>query len=214
MSSIEDNLEPGEEILHTLRTSPAVFLSPFFFFTVSIIILIISLELAAKYNEYQATLGAVLFCLSGLIFVFSILGAISAAVMRDAAHARTHLFQDAEGWKRRGLVDVVYPMDYEPDAARFQGWARQWVKACGRESVVVGIGVHLLADPAAVTEQVRLLRTAPAAVRPAGWSFFAYSEIFRTPVEPAPDAATLARKASLRKLVLALNRPELISAGK
>ena len=138
---------------------------------------------------------------------------ISLAAIRDAAHARSHLFQDAEGWKRAGLIDEVFPMDYEADLGRFREWARSWVRSCGGDSTVVGIGAHLLAEPADLLDQVRALRSAPPGERPAGYALFAYGELFTSPATDERDAASVARRSRLRALVLSLNRPAPVEAS-
>lgn len=80
MSYIQDNLLPDEKILIKSKITPAVFLSPFLVFIFSLFLLGISLNLASKYDEYEATLGAILFCLTGIIFISSLLGAIIAGI--------------------------------------------------------------------------------------------------------------------------------------
>ncbi len=140
---------------------------------------------------------------------------LSVAAIRDGARARKRLFQDAEGWKRRGWIDDVYPMNYETDAARFEDYSREWVKACGGDSVVMGIGVHLLDGARGVLEQVRVLRGAAAGERPAGYCLFACSEFLPTASpESRRDAEGLARMAQLRALLAALNRTAERAGGK
>jgi uncharacterized lipoprotein YddW (UPF0748 family) len=132
---------------------------------------------------------------------------LSMAAIRDAARARESLCQDAEAWKRRGWVDDVYPMNYDPDMGKFGECSRRWVKACGGESVVIGIGVHLLDGVGGLREQIRILRGEAAAERPAGYCLFAVAEFFNTPSpESRTDPESQARKAQLRALLVALNR--------
>ncbi|MHC1782512.1 MAG: PH domain-containing protein [Anaerolineaceae bacterium] len=79
MSYIKDRLQPGEEIHHTVRISPAVFLSPFFFFFLSLVAVIISVEQARIYTENAAALAVLFFLLAVFLFSGSILGALLAA---------------------------------------------------------------------------------------------------------------------------------------
>jgi uncharacterized lipoprotein YddW (UPF0748 family) len=132
---------------------------------------------------------------------------LSMAAIRDGARAQ-RLYQDAEEWKRRGWIDEVCPMNYDPDMRKFGDCSRQWVKACGGESVVMGIGVHLLDGAQGLREQVRILRGEPAGSRPAGYCLFAGAEFFNTPSpESRNDPASQARKAQLRALLKAINSP-------
>ena len=132
---------------------------------------------------------------------------LSMAAIRDGARAQ-RLYQDAEAWKRRGWVDEVYPMNYDPDMGKFAECSRRWVKACGGDSVIVGIGVHLLDGAPGLREQVRILRAEPAGGRAAGYCLFAVAEFFNTPSpESRNDPPSQARKTQLRALLQALNRP-------
>jgi uncharacterized membrane protein YdbT with pleckstrin-like domain len=79
MSYVKDRLQPGEEILHSARISPAVFLSPVFYFILSLASLIVSVEQAAIHDEYAAALAVLCFILAVFLFAGSILGAILAA---------------------------------------------------------------------------------------------------------------------------------------
>jgi uncharacterized lipoprotein YddW (UPF0748 family) len=109
---------------------------------------------------------------------------ISLAAIRDREHARAHLFQDAEGWVKKGWVDQVYPMLYERESERFAARAREWIGALGGARVVLGIGVHLLPGAPAVDEQVRLARAAEGAERASGYCLFSYGEFFSPPPKP------------------------------
>ncbi len=131
---------------------------------------------------------------------------ISLAAIRDVARARTHLFQDAAGWARKRWIDEVYPMNYSPSAERFWRSSRNWVEDCAGAPVVVGIGVHLLDGPAAVREQLRLLRSSAGSAQPAGYALFAYSDFFpsRSPHSRSGEAAR-ARRSQLRDLLRMAN---------
>ena len=67
--------------------------------------------------------------------------ALSAAVYPDRQTA-ARLGQDWPGWVEAGLLDVLCPMNYEHDAARFAARLDEIAAACpaGRVAVVAGIG--------------------------------------------------------------------------
>jgi len=123
---------------------------------------------------------------------------ISLAAIRDREHARSHLFQDAEGWVNRGWVDQVYPMIYERESDRFTALARGWTGDFGGGKVVLGIGVHLLEKTPDVGEQIRLVRTTVAAGRAAGYCLFSYGEFFPAPPKPPPSPPEPQQKSSPR----------------
>jgi uncharacterized lipoprotein YddW (UPF0748 family) len=69
---------------------------------------------------------------------------VSAAVIADRETARNVRFQDWEQWLAWGIVDVVAPMAYTPDDARFQSLVRSARRAAGvRDRVWAGIGAYL-----------------------------------------------------------------------
>ena len=134
---------------------------------------------------------------------------ISVAAIRDFNLARTRLLQDAAGWRKNGWIEEVYPMIYEPTALRFGEFAGDWARLCGGDSVVPGIGVHLLDGGESLRDQIRSIRRMPVAERPAGYCLFAYSEFFpSTSPECRRDAESLARRSAFRLLLRALNRPQ------
>jgi len=98
---------------------------------------------------------------------------ISVAAIRERDRARSRLFQDALAWKRRGWIDDIYPMNYVTDPVKFDGTARNWVRACGGSSVIIGVGVHLLRTAPRVHSQIQILRSAPSRQRAAGYCLFA-----------------------------------------
>jgi len=68
---------------------------------------------------------------------------VSAAVFPDARESFTYRFQDWEGWLRRGIVDVVAPMAYNPSDGLFAEAISSAVEVSGPERVWAGVGVHL-----------------------------------------------------------------------
>jgi len=68
---------------------------------------------------------------------------VSAAVFPDPRESFLHRYQDWEGWLRRGIIDVVAPMAYNPSDALFDEAISRAVEIGGSERVWAGVGVHL-----------------------------------------------------------------------
>jgi uncharacterized lipoprotein YddW (UPF0748 family) len=69
---------------------------------------------------------------------------ISAAVIADVDLAYRDRFQDWPAWLEAGLVDVVVPMAYTPNAGRFRSLVRSaTVAARQRRHVWAGIGAYM-----------------------------------------------------------------------
>ena len=68
---------------------------------------------------------------------------VSAAVFPDARESFLHRYQDWEGWLRRGIIDVVAPMAYNPDDGLFEVAISSAAGVVGPERVWAGVGVHL-----------------------------------------------------------------------
>ena len=54
-----------------------------------------------------------------------------------------HQYQDWEGWLRKGIVDVVAPMAYNPNDALFEEAISRAAEIGGSERVWAGVGVYL-----------------------------------------------------------------------
>ena len=68
---------------------------------------------------------------------------VSAAVLPDAQDSFHHRYQDWEGWLRKGIVDVVAPMAYNPDDDLFDQAIRHAAEVGGPERVWAGVGAYL-----------------------------------------------------------------------
>lgn len=69
---------------------------------------------------------------------------VSAAVVPDRLEAYTARFQDWPGWLEAGIVDVVAPMAYTSDDARFRRQIREAVAAAGDpRRVWAGVGTWM-----------------------------------------------------------------------
>ena len=68
---------------------------------------------------------------------------VSAAVFPDAQESFLHRYQDWEGWLRRGIVDVVALMAYNPDDGLFDRAISHAAEVGGPERVWAGVGAYL-----------------------------------------------------------------------
>jgi uncharacterized lipoprotein YddW (UPF0748 family) len=68
---------------------------------------------------------------------------VSAAVLPDAQDSFLHRYQDWEGWLRRGIIDVVAPMAYNPDDGLFDQAISRAAEVAGPERVWAGVGAYL-----------------------------------------------------------------------
>ena len=68
---------------------------------------------------------------------------VSAAVFPDAQESFLHRYQDWEGWLRRGIVDVVAPMAYNPDDGLFDQAISHAAEVAGPERIWAGVGAYL-----------------------------------------------------------------------
>ena len=68
---------------------------------------------------------------------------VSAAVGPDAQESFLRRYQDWEGWLRRGIVDVVAPMAYDPDDGLFDEAISHAAEVAGPERVWAGVGAYL-----------------------------------------------------------------------
>ena len=68
---------------------------------------------------------------------------VSVAVFPDAQESFLRRYQDWEGWLRRGIVDVVAPMAYNPDDGLFAQAISDAAGVAGPERVWAGVGAYL-----------------------------------------------------------------------
>ncbi|AFY41435.1 glycoside hydrolase family 10 protein [Nostoc sp. PCC 7107] len=80
------------------------------------------------------------------------------------------LQQHWEVWARRGDIDVIVPMTYAQDTARFQRLAQPWIASSQLGSTLLVPGIRLLSLPnLAAFDQLQLIRDLPAS----GYALFA-----------------------------------------
>ncbi|MGE4602319.1 MAG: family 10 glycosylhydrolase [Planctomycetota bacterium] len=122
---------------------------------------------------------------------------LSAAVYRTPSIAYDRVRQDWPRWLRLGLVDAVFPMQYDREIARFERRVAECLREARGYPVLMGLGTYLHEDPAITRRQSELaLRLGCQGV-----SHFAYSSFW--------DAGTAGSSTeSVRKL----RRQQLLSS--
>ena len=68
---------------------------------------------------------------------------VSAGVFPEARGSLINLYQDWEGWLRKGIDDGVAPKAYSPDDGLFDVAISSAAEVVGPERVWAGVGVHL-----------------------------------------------------------------------
>jgi uncharacterized lipoprotein YddW (UPF0748 family) len=104
---------------------------------------------------------------------------LNAAVF-PTAESRERVFQDAEGWVREGLIEVVYPMIYSIDEKVFKKRLFEnlalFKKAKASVPVVPGIGLFKHPTAQLSHDQIRMVRKAGCK----GVSLFCYASFFNS----------------------------------
>ena len=142
---------------------------------------------------------------------------LSAAVGSVRQSALTH-FQDAWRWMNEGTVDVVYLMNYTPDAGLFRARVRPWLSAGSKGRVVPGL---MIRDRSDARRDAHIARQQIEIARAATGSFcvFAYSLLFDSGNTEFDKQNTEARRrrAQRRELLIpflqSLARPRRIAGG-
>lgn len=101
---------------------------------------------------------------------------VSAAVFPDAADASSRRLQDWRAWAESGLVDVVCPMIYTPDAATFAAQAAAARLVAGARPMWAGIGAYRLSS-AQTIERITTARRLGAG----GIVLFSYDSLTNPP---------------------------------
>jgi uncharacterized lipoprotein YddW (UPF0748 family) len=118
--------------------------------------------------------------------------AVTLAAKPDAVEAREQRLQDWGAWLESGLVDVVCPMAYTPESARFAEHIAAARQVAGSRAVWAGIGAYRL-TPSQTVENIQTARKLGAA----GVVLFSYDSM-TDPRQSAPDyLAAVARGAFL-----------------
>jgi uncharacterized lipoprotein YddW (UPF0748 family) len=105
---------------------------------------------------------------------------VSAAVVPDAVEAREQRLQDWRTWVDDGLVDVVCPMLYAPESARFINQLQAAVDLVGGHRLWAGIGAFRL-PPAAAVDRILTARRLGAT----GVVLFSYETLAEPPGDPS-----------------------------
>jgi membrane protein YdbS with pleckstrin-like domain len=87
MTHIDDNLKPGESLLFTARTHPAIFIPSLFSFFVTLAVCMLAFHFAGNQDQTGSTSSTAssffiaFLCLSGILFLYSILLGIQALMI-------------------------------------------------------------------------------------------------------------------------------------
>ncbi len=99
---------------------------------------------------------------------------VSAAVVAELEDdfAIRRRFQDWPGWVREGVVDLVVPMAYSPNADQVARQIQQAAVAIGsNERLVAGLGAYQITDP---NEMAALIQRIRSETGPRGLALFSY----------------------------------------
>lgn len=122
---------------------------------------------------------------------------LTAAVFPTPALAlRVH--QDWTTWVRRGWIDLVVPMVYDEDDARFRKRLSAIRSAVSPRLALVGIGAYKHRDPHMTVRQIDFAERMGFG----GVSLFAYSSFWNPFAEAAEPPDVAAQRAGRRRVVL------------
>lgn len=109
MSYVEDNLMPNEKVLFKARIHPAVFLPAIVAFLGSIAFAFLASDLASQQNSSDSMLGTMMFCLTGILFFWSLwLGLQAIIVLFTTEFAVTNRRVIAKrGFIRRHTMEML-----------------------------------------------------------------------------------------------------------
>ena len=124
---------------------------------------------------------------------------ITAAVMRTPERALSFVHQDWPRWLQLGLVDAVFPMQYDRDDDRFAERVGACRAAVPEKPIIMGIGAYLHTDPAQTVRQIALSLEQECQ----GYCLFRYASFFPTSADvPNLEPATLELRRKRRAMVL------------
>ena len=106
---------------------------------------------------------------------------LSAAVWATPRIGRERVSQDWESWAREGLVDALFPMNYQSDERVFAAHVTECLASSHGVPIVVGISPEKQKTASQTNRQVE----AAYAKGAAGVALFGYQSLFGRPGEPA-----------------------------
>ena len=119
--------------------------------------------------------------------------------MRTPERARTFVHQDWPRWLQLGLVDAVFPMQYDRDDDRFAERVAACRAAVPDKTIIMGIGAYLHTDPAQTAGQIALALEKECQ----GYCLFRYASFFPTSGDvPNLKPATLELRRERRAMLL------------
>ncbi len=129
---------------------------------------------------------------------------LTAAVGAHPDRARRLHFQNVEAWLALGLLDAVFPMNYDADLRTFQRRLDAWAGMGLRVPVVMGV-MFDKRSPELVREQVRLARLTLKHV-----AAFAYNSLYERRDDrgyPIKNEQSASRQALRQGVLPSLHRP-------
>lgn len=135
---------------------------------------------------------------------------LSAAVGADPDRSYRAYYQDSRKWVQKGLVDAVFPMNYDKSMAEFERHARNWAalrNAGGRGAAGTAVVCGIMFDQRSGGLVLRQLETAQ---RNGGhFAAFAYNSLFER-LDPAGrplrDQQSASREELRRSVLPAVHR--------
>ncbi len=115
---------------------------------------------------------------------------VTIAVVPDAREAQRHRLQDWGAWVNAGLIDVVCPMAYTTEAARFAEQIGAVRETAGSRPVWAGIGSYRL-SPQETIDNILTARRLGAS----GVVLFSYDSLMN-PRQTAPDYLSVVGRAA------------------
>ena len=106
---------------------------------------------------------------------------VSAAVWATPMLARERVNQDWSVWAQHGLVDALFPMNYQADDGVFRAQLDECVRGSHGVPLVVGISPEKHKTPEQTIRQIESARSAGVS----GTALFGYQSLFGRPGEPA-----------------------------
>lgn len=120
---------------------------------------------------------------------------LTAAVYRTPQIAYRRVRQDWPRWLRLGLVDAVFPMQYDREIERFEVRVAECLRAASGFPIVMGLGTYLHEDPQVTRRQAQLAERLGCQ----GVSYFAYSSFW--PAGPAGSSDDDLRQSRRQQLL-------------
>lgn len=101
---------------------------------------------------------------------------LSAAIYPDLQEALHEKFQDWPAWVEEGLLDILFPMTYDPSIQVLKRQVQEVLSVAGERLVYPGLGAYrLLKEPWRLLQMIDLLKELPCG----GFSLFSYDSLVK-----------------------------------